>query len=53
MDGGVSEVSFSCEFFFLSPTLLQVQFDSLSFDLHKAQMLRPESVNVSDNSWIP
>ena len=49
----MGKVSLCCKFFFLSLTLLQIQFHSLPFDLHETQVLRPERVDVSDNSWIP
>ena len=32
---GVSEISFSGEFFFFSLAFLQIQLQSLSFDLHE------------------
>ena len=52
-DGGMGEVSFGGKFFFFRFALLQVQFQSLSLNLHKTQVLRPESVDVSDDSWVP
>ena len=51
-DGGMGKISLSCELFFFSLALLQVQFQSLSLNLHETQVLSPESVNISNNSWI-
>ena len=51
-DCGVSKVPLGCKFLFLGLAFLQIQLQSLSFDLHEAQMLGSEGVNIRDNSRI-
>ena len=48
----MGEVSFRRKLLFLSLAFLQIQLQSLSLDLHEAQMLRPEGMNISDDPWI-
>ena len=48
----MGKILLSCEFFLFSLTFLQVQLQLLPLDLHEAQVLSSESMNVSDNSWV-
>ena len=51
-DCGVSKIPLSCEFLLFGLAFLQIQLQSLSLDLHEAQMLGSEGVNVCDDPGV-